>query len=407
MEFKKIYLKNKYNLALRISIIFAIFFWIITLNQPLIDKHSFRQTQTALTVLFNPNLITNFLNYKTPVLGFPWQIPFEFPLFQIFVSSISKVLPINISILGRLTSIILGISCLIPIRKILNIFNINSLGIKAFFILYFSSSIYLYWNRAFLIESTALFFSLWSVYLYLKILNKIRNCGLSKGLIIQTFLLFATLTLSMLVKITTAFPILIIFFIDILRIFFYNIYFSKQYKYISAISIFCIICLASSLIYYFWNDYTNSIKLENYFSSFLLGSNIKNFVFGNIFQRFSISLWGKVVIFRCFYILGVIPILFLTYKIFPITNLKLKVFLIYNFFLFLFPLIFFTNLHNVHEYYQYANEIYLIIFLSTIFSESQILNNGRYKVLGHNTISIFVISSYIFFIIYYLPSASN
>ena len=67
---------KKYNLALTISIVFALFFWIITLNQPLIDKHEFRQTQTALTVLFNPNLIFNFLNYKTPVLGFPWQIPF-------------------------------------------------------------------------------------------------------------------------------------------------------------------------------------------------------------------------------------------------------------------------------------------------------------------------------------------
>src|SRR5258708_3048765 len=45
------------------------------------DVHGFRQSQTAVTI----NALANgspFLRYETPVLGYPWSIPFEFPLYQ-------------------------------------------------------------------------------------------------------------------------------------------------------------------------------------------------------------------------------------------------------------------------------------------------------------------------------------
>lgn len=50
-------------------------------SKPILDMFSFRQTQTAISVLW---MIKegHYLNYQTPVLGFPWSIPFEFPLYQ-------------------------------------------------------------------------------------------------------------------------------------------------------------------------------------------------------------------------------------------------------------------------------------------------------------------------------------
>ena len=399
---------KKYNLALTISIVFALFFWIITLNQPLIDKHEFRQTQTALTVLFNPNLIFNFLNYKTPVLGFPWQIPFEFPLFQILVSFFSNLLPVDISLLGRLISILFGISCLIPVSNIFKIFNIRSKGLMCFYLLYFSSAIYLYWNRSFLIESTALFLSLSALLFYLKLFTNINDKELiSKKITYLSLLLFLTLVLSMLVKITTAFPILLLLLLDNFRLVINDIYYAKKRRHIKTLLISIFICLASSIIYYYWSEYTQSIRLENYFTSFIKDSALHEFLFGSFYQKFSVLLWGKVVIFRCFYIVGILPFLFLTYKVLPSATIKIKLFLFYNFLLFILPLIIFTNIHIIHDYYQYSNEIYLIIFLSTIFSLSQNSNNYKLKILGHNSLSIFVISSYIFFLIYYLPSATN
>src|SRR2546423_2871146 len=53
-----------------------------TLFQPLLEAHPFRQTQTAYTaVLYHRNGI-DLWHTPLPVVGPPWEVPFEFPLFQ-------------------------------------------------------------------------------------------------------------------------------------------------------------------------------------------------------------------------------------------------------------------------------------------------------------------------------------
>jgi 4-amino-4-deoxy-L-arabinose transferase-like glycosyltransferase len=62
-----------------------------TLAQPLLEAHGFRQTQTAFTaVLFHLNGI-DLLHAKLPVLGPPFEVPFEFPLFQVLASLVMDV----------------------------------------------------------------------------------------------------------------------------------------------------------------------------------------------------------------------------------------------------------------------------------------------------------------------------
>ena len=52
---------------------------------PIYDEHMFRQAQTALSALFlakgGP-----FFAYETPLLGAPWAIPFELPVYQWIVA---------------------------------------------------------------------------------------------------------------------------------------------------------------------------------------------------------------------------------------------------------------------------------------------------------------------------------
>jgi hypothetical protein len=53
-----------------------------TLNARLLEKHAFRQTQTAWTArVFHEDGI-DLLHPKLPVLGEPFEVPFEFPLYQ-------------------------------------------------------------------------------------------------------------------------------------------------------------------------------------------------------------------------------------------------------------------------------------------------------------------------------------
>ena len=57
-----------------------------TLDLPLLEKHAFRQTQTAYTArVFHEDGI-DLLHPKLPVFGEPFEAPFEFPLFQALAS---------------------------------------------------------------------------------------------------------------------------------------------------------------------------------------------------------------------------------------------------------------------------------------------------------------------------------
>lgn len=53
-----------------------------TLSFPLVEAHAFRQTQTAYTALLYHRQSIDLLHTPLPVLGPPWEFPFEFPLFQ-------------------------------------------------------------------------------------------------------------------------------------------------------------------------------------------------------------------------------------------------------------------------------------------------------------------------------------
>jgi hypothetical protein len=52
------------------------------LDQPFLDQYAFRQTETAYPALLFHQQGMNLFAPQLPVLGKPWQVPFEFPLFQ-------------------------------------------------------------------------------------------------------------------------------------------------------------------------------------------------------------------------------------------------------------------------------------------------------------------------------------
>ena len=57
-------------------------------RQPLLELQAFRQTQTALTSYWMIEEGWQ-LPYQTLVLGYPWAVPFEFPIYQSIVALIS------------------------------------------------------------------------------------------------------------------------------------------------------------------------------------------------------------------------------------------------------------------------------------------------------------------------------
>ncbi len=64
---------------------------VTTLGQPLLERHAFRQTQTAYTARIFHEQGIDLIHPKMPVLGEPFEVPFEFPLFQAAASLVMDV----------------------------------------------------------------------------------------------------------------------------------------------------------------------------------------------------------------------------------------------------------------------------------------------------------------------------
>jgi len=62
-----------------------------TLNQPLLETYGFRQTQTAYTARVFHESGIDLLHSQMPVMGPPWEVPFELPLFQAAASLVMDV----------------------------------------------------------------------------------------------------------------------------------------------------------------------------------------------------------------------------------------------------------------------------------------------------------------------------
>lgn len=141
-----------------------------------VDGHEFRQTQTALSIR---HLIQDGLqvDYETPLLGKPWAVPLEFPLYQFAAAVISKTSGLPGVQAGRLVGIIafyLMLPALYGLLAQMRIARPNRLPLLA---LVLSSPIYLFYTRAILIESTALCLGVWFLWGFWSFVTEGRRLG--------------------------------------------------------------------------------------------------------------------------------------------------------------------------------------------------------------------------------------
>jgi hypothetical protein len=176
-------------------------------NNTILDFHGFRQTQTALSTYFMIGKWPK-LAYETPVLGPPWPIPFEFPLYQWIVALIVTVLHTPLDQTGRFVSFVFFLLSLIPAYRLLSVAGISGNDRLLIFCLLLVSPFYTFWSRTFMIESTAFFFGMCYLAALLSYLETARwtsalcaaLCGATSGMVKVTsfaiFLLAALIILA-------------------------------------------------------------------------------------------------------------------------------------------------------------------------------------------------------------------
>jgi len=350
-------------LALRVIAVGALFFvTYITfryIRQPLVDAHAFRQTQTALTAywIWKEGWV---LAYQTPVAGFPWSIPFEFPIYQTVVAAIVAVSGFDLEAVGRFVSYAFLVACAWPAFSLSRRLNLPKSVPWVFCALLWTSPLNVYWGRTFMIETAALFFSLACMPYALDL---IRRVGGWRNVLL--FIAFASA--AVLQKATTGGPVLL--FLLLAAVFVHvrqsGLAFQKLRRLLYPMIVIGI-PLAIGLA---WAYYADVIKMANPFGTQLTSKVLTAWNFGSMSQKLDFATWRLVVWERSFLwnaggLLGVLLLLLpwlggREHRRFAWLSLAALL-------LFVLPVLIFTNLHVVHEYYQMGCVAFLLAALAIV-----------------------------------------
>ncbi len=239
----------------------------------------FRQAQTALSAYHIQQNADFSLTYPTPVLGQPWSLPMEFPLYQWTVVVLSNVTGMPLLQAGRTVTAVcfyLALAALYPLLGRLGLAPARRLVVMG---LVLSCPLYLFYSRAFLIESMVLALSLWFLVAFTRFIVRPGWTG---------FVLVSVLgVIAGLVKVTT----FIVFLIPAGLWTWQSMRAVGRTAGLAAMARRGFWALGSIMLPVLatasWTKFADSVKQQNVSARFLLSGNLTDFNFGTTANRFS------------------------------------------------------------------------------------------------------------------------
>src|SRR4051812_35514617 len=143
----------------------ALTLWLTTRGwqNSILDRHEFRQLQTATSAYWLREDGYK-LDYELPLFGPPWSIPMEFPVHQWIVATTSNVLGTPLEQTARGVGIFFLLALLPAVYGLAGFFGLAPSRRLLVAAAVLASPTYLFYSRAFMIETTALCFSTWFLY---------------------------------------------------------------------------------------------------------------------------------------------------------------------------------------------------------------------------------------------------
>ena len=325
-------------------------------DRPIADFNPWRQSQTALTAWYF--LRDGFsLAYPLPVLGPPWSVPFEFPTYQWLVASLAATSGLPLESSGRAVSLAAFYVALAAVNVLLR--DVFRLRHERFFVLGFLllSPVYIAWSRAFSIESTALALSLWYLVAFHRWTTSPRplaglavaGLGIAAGLTkITTFFVFGAAAAILLVASLGLRPVA----------------WRGRVGFVAATGL-----LAFALplgVTMAWVTYTDVIKASSPMTESLTSSALATWNYGTLSQRLSLNTWRQFELYGGNLVVSRYNLLFaaLCLALYPGSWRRVLVLGA----LFALPPLVFTNLYFAHDYYWYANGVFVLVALGLAFA---------------------------------------
>jgi hypothetical protein len=324
-------------------------------DDSIFEMHSFRQTQTAFLIRNLANDNYNLVRAELPVLGYPWQVPLEFPLFQTGAAYLMNSFGWDSSYSGRLLSTFAFLAsaagAYFLTRKVFDA-SVARIVLPIFLFTSFAFQ----WGSAVLIEWVPVLFAILS---FVSISHFV-NSGKPKTKTILLLLSAVAMSVAALSKITTALVWIIaiityVVFVDRIK--------TRAKNYTDVVLVISILCLSliPSLI---WNRFADEVKSRNSFTLWLTSENMQTWNFGTLQQRLDLSNWKVIYdrvdqsIFGVGLAIVVVVLLMIFSRSENPSNFKwILIGLISG------PLVFF-NLYLVHDYYLVAIYPLIIMLIS-------------------------------------------
>ncbi|MBO9834292.1 ArnT family glycosyltransferase [Xanthomonas phaseoli] len=328
-------------------LIMLVFSW----SMPPIDASGFRQTQTALSIDWmlrgGP-----FLSYLTPVLGAPWSIPFELPLFQWLAASLSKVTGMSADNSGRVLSTLFHVGCIwmsYRITLVLRPDRVLALCIAGAFAV---SPLAQLWGRSVMMESTAVFFGLVFVWAMARLYVQPR--AWHGGLAVVAAVLAA------LIKITTffgfaVFTVLALAWVALHEHGWRPRWLVGHWKLLGWGAVAAGSALVALLL---WLQHADALKAQSLLGQQVTSASLSGFNYGTLQQRLDPAIWWGTIFKKRF--AGPVGSnwVFLIILIAGLSIRQIRAAVVLLLLAYLAPMLAFTNLQVVHPYYQFAQVVF-------------------------------------------------
>lgn len=327
-------------------------------RQPLLDSWSFRQTQTAISTRY---LIEDGfkLDYETPVLGAPWSLPYEFPTYQFCVAALVKTTGLPLESAGRLVSLLFAYGAFALLGWwVATTTRSRTAGVYAS-ALALASPVYLFGSRAFLIESTALCFTVAMLVAWVYALRKPRWETLA-GLLVVASLAGLTKATTYAVGLVGVVGTLVLEY-PAVRATWRSLPRCRPLlaATIAALAVPFILTLA-------WTHHTDLVKARNELATFTTSAALHDWNYGTWAQRFDFRTWDRFLYWVNHFVFGM-PLVWVVALFVTAWSRALPRAAFVAAAMFLAGWLAFTNLYVVHEHYYYASGVYLLAFVAIAF----------------------------------------
>lgn len=319
-------------------------------SSPILDMFGFRQAQTAISAYWIAKGGPLFA-YQTPVFGYPWSIPFEFPLYQWLVALLADSSGLSLDQSGRLISIAFFIAAAAALYKLVLRISCDralSLACAGVFV---ASPMAVFWARSVMIESTAVFLSL-------AFLCAIAEFHCSPKVRYALATVFFGICAG-LVKVTTFYGFAVLLALVLVFLLVRDLK-TPRFRQTLRSSLLAGVAVVLSLVaLLLWVAYSDNLKLQTPLGDVLTAAKTAPFEYGTLQQRLDMTSWREIIFGRSVLeILGSGWIL-LAAACVLVFNAAFRAVGFLLLVCYLIPFLTFTNLHYVHSYYQFANFVFL------------------------------------------------